>query len=81
MKRSNKKRKSTKKQINNLIHSAITVAFYILVFIVVLRYLIWRDKVTVEMVKNTSYTINDCQRYYHIITDGRPDEEVLKWDF
>ena len=81
MKRSNKKRKSTKKQISNLIYYAITTSFCILAFIVALRYLIWRNKVTLEIVKNTRYTINDCQRYYHIITDGRPDEEVLKWDF
>ena len=81
MKRSNKKRKSTKKQISNLIYYAITTSFCILAFIVALRYLIWRNKVTLEIVKNTRYTINDCRRYYHIITDGRPDEEVLKWDF
>lgn len=80
MKRSNKKR-NNKKRISNLIYYAITTSVCILAFIVALRYLIWRDKVTFEMVKNTRYTINDCQRYYHIITDGRPDEEVLKWDF
>lgn len=80
MKRSNKKR-NNKKRISNLIYYAITTSFCILAFIFALRYLIWRNKVTLEMVKNTRYTINDCQRYYHIITDGRPDEEVLKWDF